>query len=204
MKLLLTSQAQAGWRDARIRLSGVTLGLVAGFSGALMALLVTVAAAAPAPGALYRALLVKPFPIAQLPEGFASPHVTAFAVSATSKRHHAIGGVRVKLNGGRDWIEYVVFPTHGDALAEWRSAVTAGDGQMWSGTGSNLPSLPQPSRLYLGIESTQGSSTSAIFASGAVLVRATTKVLTGAVHFNQAATVSLARSVNAHLIAVQR
>jgi hypothetical protein len=164
----------------------------------------TPSAAAPSPGTLYRALLARPFPVAQLPSGLrSSAIVAAFSPSELRDYADAVGGVRVKLSQGRSVVDYLVFPTHATAVAVWRARVTAYEDQEWRAT-AGTPTLPTPSRLYLALQGSHSRITLAIFVSGRVLIAASTTVGDAAVNFNEADTVTLARVAQAHLLQVAR
>jgi hypothetical protein len=100
------------------------------------------------PTALYRALLATPIPGSSLPAGFSPPAGALKAPSLpNSKLHHAVGVVRVFLNGSADGgvgygagAYYVVFPNRQDAVAAFRAEPTAGQ----AGTPT---SFPTPARI---------------------------------------------------------
>jgi hypothetical protein len=164
----------------------------------------TTPSAAPSPGTLYRTLLARPFPVAQLPSRLRSPaSVAAFSSSDLRDYAGAVGGVTVKLSQGRSVVDYLVFPTHGTAVAVWRARVTAYEDQEWRGA-TVMPTLPTPSRLYLALQGSHSRITLAIFVSGRVLIAASTTVGDAAVNFNEADTVTLARVAQAHLLQVAR
>jgi hypothetical protein len=81
------------------------------------------------PTALYRALLTTPIAGSSLPSGFAAPVSSQKAPpSPQSQAHHAVGVIRVFLNGGADrgvpyfaGAYYVVFPSRQEALAEYEA-----------------------------------------------------------------------------------
>jgi hypothetical protein len=116
------------------------------------------------PTALYRALLTTPMTASALPSGFAAPvGAQKVAASPGSKAHHAIGVIRIFLNGGADrgipydaGAYYDVFPTNADALADYRAE--PGTGQV--GTPKSFPaparivrtSLPNSGIRYEGVE----------------------------------------------------
>src|SRR5215831_4041661 len=87
----------------------------------------SVSAARMTPTALYRSLLTTPIAGSSLPSGFAPPVSAQKApASPESKAHHAVGVIRIFLNGGADrgvqyfaGAYYVVFPSRQDAVAEY-------------------------------------------------------------------------------------
>ena len=176
----------------------------------LVGSLATTASAAPSPPTLYRRLLVQPFPVAQLPSSLRSPaRLSRLDTAALARFEGALGGVRVTLSKGPSTIDYVIFPTHAEALAAWLARVEdheSGDQQSWAAS-DTTPVLPTPSRLYLGLEFFGGGqrlTTLAFFVDGPALIEATTTVTAAAVHYNKANTVTLARVAHAHLLEVER
>jgi len=100
------------------------------------------------PTALYGALLTTPIAGSSLPPGFAPPvSAQKAAASPGSKAHHAVGAIRIYLNGGVDrgvgyaaGAYYVVFPSHQDALASYRA-------EHGSGLIGTPKSFPTPARI---------------------------------------------------------
>lgn len=74
------------------------------------------------PQQLYQRLLTTPFADASLPSGFTGAKTGVYSVSSTGKKHHEIGGVEIDLNDGDAAIIYLVFPTHADAVGDWKDA----------------------------------------------------------------------------------
>jgi hypothetical protein len=116
------------------------------------------------PSALYRALLAAPVPASSLPSGFAPPAgAEKTAASPDSEAHHAVGVVKIFLNGGADngvvyfaGAYYVVFPNRQDAVAAYRAEPTAGR----EATPKSFPaparivntSFPNGGARYVGVE----------------------------------------------------
>jgi hypothetical protein len=78
------------------------------------------------PKALYQALLETPVETSALPDGYRSPRVDPVAPSARAKRHHVVGEVGIsstKSGSAGARMIYIVFPTHADALGDWRDGV---------------------------------------------------------------------------------
>ncbi len=81
------------------------------------------AAGSPDPAALFRSLLKTPIRTSSLPAGFDAPKIVNIPLSANSKRHHAVGTVDVIFGTGEyASLVYDVFPTHADAIADFRAA----------------------------------------------------------------------------------
>jgi hypothetical protein len=109
------------------------------------------AAARMTPTALYRALLTTPIAGSSVPAGFAPPvSAQKYAASPDSKAHHAIGVIRIFLNGGADrgvpyfaGAYYAVYPSRRDALASYEAERAA------SLVGA-AKSFPTPARIVKG------------------------------------------------------
>jgi hypothetical protein len=103
------------------------------------------------PAALYRALLTTPIAGSSLPSGFAPPVSAQKApASPESQAHHAVGVIRIFLNGGADrgvpyfaGAYYVVFPSRRDALAEYEA-------ERGNGLVGAAKSFPAPARIVKG------------------------------------------------------
>jgi hypothetical protein len=121
------------------------------------------------PSALYHALLATRIPAASLPAGFSPPAgAQKAAVPAQEKRHHAVGIVRIFLNGGLDGgvgygagAYYDVFPSHEDAVADFRAGPSGGQ----AGTPRSFPaparivnsSLPNGGTKFIAVEYVDGN-----------------------------------------------
>jgi hypothetical protein len=71
------------------------------------------------PGEVYRALLERPYEVAELPSGFTSAKMDTQELGSLDRKHNALGGARADVDGPDhgDVIFFTVFPTDADAKA---------------------------------------------------------------------------------------
>jgi hypothetical protein len=176
--------------------------------GALVALVVSQAvlaggAVAATPKALYHALLTTTLsPSKPIATTFFADSVEATEPSKNSKRHHVVGEVSIRINSGDAEVNYIVFPTHADAVAAWNSAGKI-EGQLDS---LPLRGFPKPGAIINGSFTNQGTRygfTDAAFVSGNVLLEAETTSRTTKVSGDVTGAIRLLRWARAHLAAVR-
>jgi len=92
------------------------------------------------PQQVLKALVAAKVGASALPHGYRSPRVTPYAVTATAKKHHAVGGAEILADGGNEGIIYIVFKTVADAKADFARANLAG-----KSTSAAPKTIPKPS-----------------------------------------------------------
>jgi hypothetical protein len=162
------------------------------------------------PQALYKALVKLPHGTTALPAGYTSPTLGPLKPSSNAKRHHVIGEVSIGLSksgteGAR--ILYIVFPTHADALADWK------DGTSHLPTTRLTPpsNLPTPVVLFNAPVTTKSSSgktttvgtTSLAYVSGNLIIEVDTSSTTSKAHGDPGAVSALAAFAASHLASVE-
>ena len=153
----------------------------------------SVAAASSDPSALFRALLKTPIRTADLPAGFDAPKIIRIPPSDNSKRHHAVGTVDVIFGTG-DYasLVYDVFPTHADAVADFRASKGHPDDTAVAAPGS----FPTPSKIVSGSIVLNGHTagiSGVEFVDGNVIVLAATTSPAAAHHGDIPGAIALAR-----------
>jgi hypothetical protein len=161
------------------------------------------------PKALYKALLKIPKGETALPNGYESPTLGPIAPSSMAKSHHVIGDVVIGVaKAGTDGarIFYIVFPTHADALADWRKGT------------SSLPKsrrtppsyVPKPAALFdapakiknaAGKTVTVGTTTLA-YVTGTIIIEVITSSTSSTKHGDIAGTIALGQFGASHLASV--
>jgi hypothetical protein len=176
---------------------------------------VTAAAAAAqannlSPQALYKALVKLPKGTTSLPAGYTSPTLGPLKPSSNAKRHHVIGEVSIGLaktgtDGAR--ILYIVFPTHADALADWKD----GTSHLPNTRLTTPTNLPKPAVLFDAPVTTKSSSgktitvgtTSLAYVSGNLIIEVDTSSTTSKAHGDPGAVPALAAFAASHLASVE-
>jgi hypothetical protein len=113
----------------------------------MVVMAVLAATAAASPKTLYAAL-AKAYPDSELPAGFSAAKVTRATISVTALRHRAVGEVAVAVKGPDpgDFVFYVIFPKHADALADLADARLGGQEHRVG----KVPGYKLPSSWYAG------------------------------------------------------
>jgi len=156
------------------------------------------------PQQLLQALLTEKVAPSALPHGYRSPQVTPYAVTATAKSHHAVGGAEILADGGNEAIIYIVFRTRADAKGDFSHANLAG-----RSTSAAPKALPKPS-IVVNTSATgtvKGKLvtigiTDVAFVQGNVIVQAATTSTSSTKHGDVAGAVALARFASKHLRSV--
>jgi hypothetical protein len=169
------------------------------------ALAAVATASAQTPQALIAALEKAKVSSSDLPHGYSSPLVGAYNVSAEAKKHGAVGGVQIFMDGGNEGIIYLVFKTPALAKADWRNANFNG-----AKTSAAPSSIPKPN-VVVDTSSTGTANgkkvtfglTEVAALSGNVIVQAITASTASKTHGDKAGAVLLAQYALKHLSAAR-
>jgi hypothetical protein len=141
-----------------------------------------------------------------LPHGYRSPQVSAYAVTAAAKSHHALGGAEIVADGGNEEVIYIVFATKADAKSDFAHANLAG-----KDTTTAPKTIPRPSVVVntaatgmLSGKSVTIGITDVAFVQGNVLVQAATTSTSSKRHGDVAGALALAQFASKHLRSLQR
>ena len=154
-----------------------------------------------APQEVLKALVATKVGSSALPHGYRSPQVTSYKVTATAKKHHAVGGAEILADGGNEAIIYIVFDTVADAKADFARANLAG-----KSTAAAPSTIPKPSIVV----NTSASGTvkgklvtlgitDIAFVQRNVIVQAATTSAASPTHGDVAGAVALAQFAAKHL-----
>jgi len=100
--------------------------------------------AAVSPQNLYQRLLTSSIPDSALPSGYYSSTTGISKPSDNAKRHHVVGEVEINLDNSDAVIDYIVFPTRADAVADWKDANMRGHAKS---TLTAPPDFPWPALM---------------------------------------------------------
>jgi hypothetical protein len=156
------------------------------------------------PQQMLRALVATRVASSALPHGYRSPRVTSYRVTATAKKHHALGGAEILADGGNEAIIYIVFDNVADAKADFAHANLAG-----RSTATAPSTIPKPSIVV----NTSASGTvkgkvvtlgitDVAFVQRNVIVQAATTSAASTQHGDVAGAVALAQFAAKHLSSV--
>ena len=138
-------------------------------------LLAQVALAAPpaTPAATYNALLTHAVAGSELPPGHHVTSVTRESLTETMRRFHAVGSLSINL-GALEAVQYTVFPTHADALGQYRTETAKDDAQAagYAAAPASLHAAAQIIDLLFGFGKRTNGVTVVLFVQGAVVGKA--------------------------------
>jgi hypothetical protein len=171
---------------------------------ALATVLAAGASASKSPADLATALAHAKVTGAQLPDGYKSPVVAAYKITAGDKKHGAVGGASIVADNGGQVVIYIVFKTSAQAKADFEH------GNFGSASHKAAPgSIPKPNvEVNTSTSGTVGANTVTIgitdvaFPYKNVLVQAATSSQTNTKHGDVAGAVALARFALSHLKSV--
>jgi hypothetical protein len=170
-----------------------------------VALTASATAVAQTPQALILALQKAKVSQSDLPHGYTTPLVGAYKVTAEAKKHGAVGGVQIFMDGGKEGIIYLVFRTPALAKADWKHASFNG-----AKPSSAPASIPKPSVVVdtSGTGSAGGKTitfglTEVAALSGNVIVQAVTASTASKTHGDRSGALLLAAYALRHLTAAR-
>jgi hypothetical protein len=184
--------------------------IIAGLALTLLALTLTASAAGSrvTPAALYLKLLSSSIPSSQLPSGDYSASTGIESPSSNAKSNHVEGEVEIDIDGGDAAIEYDIFPSKADALADWKDADFSHEQNV---TTLPVTGFPKPAEIInasetgdnaFGKKVTNGVSLLA-FVVGYVIVEAATRSTTNTRSGDIPGAIALGKLAISHLESVE-